>query len=146
MSVESYATLLNLKMVVPSSKSNYVAVDRDYWIYSFGSRIAEIDLDESWYLKRHPDVEAAIEKGLVSSAQQHYCESGYFEHRMPYQINVDEKWYIGQYEDVQTAIAKQHFTSAQEHFESIGFKEGRHPYPSFALRQRARQSAASNAA
>ena len=46
---ETYATLLNRKIVLPSSTSNYVAIDRDYWIASLAARLAEVDLDPAWY-------------------------------------------------------------------------------------------------
>ena len=137
MPFETYASLLNLKIIIPSSKSNYVAVEKSYWIASFFPRLAQIDLDQDWYLHRYPDVAAAIGSDMVADARQHYCESGYFEHRMPYRIDVDEAWYAAQYADVQAAVAKQVFGSAQEHFEAIGYREGRHPYAGFALRERA---------
>ncbi len=136
MPFETYATLLNLKIVIPSSKSNYVAIEKSYWIALFFPNIAQIDLDQDWYLKRYPDVAAAVGSDVVADAQQHYCESGYFEHRIPYQIDVDEGWYVAQYADVQAAVAKQVFNSAQEHFEKTGYREGRYPYAGFALRKR----------
>ena len=142
MPFETYAALLNLKIIIPSSKSNYVAVEKSYWIASFFPKIAQIDLDQDWYLQRYPDVAAAIGRDMIADARQHYCESGYFEHRIPYHIDVDEGWYIAQYADVQAAVAKQVFGSAQEHFEEIGYREGRHPYPGFSLRNRGDKPAA----
>ena len=136
MSVESYATLLNLKLVVPSSKSNYVAVDRSFWTHTFGCQIAEIALDEGWYRHRYSDVEDAVRSGALVDAKQHYRESGYFEHRMPFAIAVDERWYLNQYDDVGAAISRKLYGSAQDHFEEVGFKEGRLPYPGFSLSKR----------
>ena len=133
MSVESYATLLNLKLVVPSSKSNYVAVDRNFWTHSFGNLISAVALDDVWYCTRYPDVGEAVRKGVIRDAMQHYRESGYFEHRMPFPIFVDERWYLSQYDDVGSAIAKSVYSTAQEHFEEVGFREGRLPYPGFSL-------------
>lgn len=136
MPVESYATLLNLKLVVPASKSNYVAVDRTFWTHALGCQIAEIDLDEAWYCGRYPDVDEAIKDGVLAGARQHYRDSGYFEHRMPFAIAVDERWYLAQYDDVSATLSRKLYVSAQGHFEEVGFKEGRLPYPGFTLTKR----------
>jgi hypothetical protein len=140
MFVETYAAMLNRKLVIPSAKTHYVAVEKNYWIEFFGLRVANIDIDEAWYLERNPDVAQAVEAKIIKSAQQHYCQSGYFEHRMPYHISVDPEWYMDQYADVRDAIEKKVFPSAQAHFELIGFKEGRYPYPNFALRTKPQAS------
>ncbi len=136
MLVETYAAMLNRKIVIPSAKTHYVAVEKDYWIEFFGLRIANVEIDEVWYLDRYPDVAKAIEDKILKSATEHYCHSGYFEHRMPYYISVDPSWYVEQYPDVRDAIQNKVFASAQAHFELIGFKEGRHPFPNFALRMK----------
>lgn len=135
MPFETYATLLNLRKVLPSVKSNYVAIEKDYWISVFASKVGEVHVDEEWYLAKHPDVAEAIKDGAVASALEHYCFFGYFEHRMPYSIKVDSNWYVSQYDDVNLAITQNIFSSAQEHFEGVGFREGRHPYAGFALRK-----------
>lgn len=135
MPVETYATLLNLRKVLPSTKSNYVAVDRDFWISVLAQNISEIAFDPDWYLRRYPDVAEAIKLGILASPLAHYCRSGYFEHRMPYPIEVDSTWYLFEYPDVQLAITRHIFLSAQDHFEQIGYQEGRHPYAGFALRK-----------
>ena len=137
MLVETYAAMLNRKIVIPSAKTHYVAVEKNYWTEFFGHRIANVDVDEAWYLDRYPDVAKAIEDKILTSALEHYCQSGYFEHRMPYYISVDPQWYIEQYPDVRGAVENNVFSSAQAHFELIGFREGRHPFPSFALRMKA---------
>ena len=135
MPFETYATLLNLRKVLPSVKSNYVAIEKDYWIAVFASKVGEVCVREDWYLDKYPDVADAIRSGLVASALEHYCFFGYFEHRMPYPIEVDAAWYAAQYNDVHMALTQNVFSSAQEHFEAVGFREGRHPYPGFALRK-----------
>jgi hypothetical protein len=136
MLVETYATMLNRKLVIPSAKTHYVAVEKSYWIEFFGLRLACVDVDERWYLDRYPDVAKAIESNVLKTASQHYCQSGYFEHRMPYYICVDPDWYVEQYFDVKEAVENKIFPSAQAHFELDGFKEGRHPFPNFALRMK----------
>lgn len=135
MPYETYATLLNLRKILPSIKSHYVAVDRDYWVAMMEHSIRQIALDPDWYLRRYPDVSEAVRNGVLQSAMEHYCHSGYFEHRMPYRIECDPKWYLAEYPDVSRAIERNIFTSAQDHFEQIGYREGRHPYPGFALRK-----------
>ncbi len=133
---ETYASLLNRKILIPSQKSNYIAVDRDFWVVTVRSSIAKIAVDEAYYLARYPDVAQAIANGIIGSAAEHFCESGYFEHRMPYRIVVDEPWYLAQYPDIADALAAKAITSAQTHFEEVGFAEGRVPFPNFALRWR----------
>lgn len=135
MALETYATLLNLRKVLPSAKSNYVAVDRDFWVSILGRNISQIAFDAEWYLRRYPDVAEAVKLGVLRSALEHYCHSGYFEHRMPYFIEVESRWYLSAYPDIQPALNKNIFASAQDHFEQIGYQEGRHPYPGFALRR-----------
>ncbi len=141
--METYATLLNLKVIVPSTKTNYVAVERHYWQNAFEAKLSEIEVDEEWYLLQYPDVALALANRVVGNARQHYCQSGYFEHRMPYKIEVQPEWYMAQYPDVRDAVKQGVFASPQEHFERLGYQEGRFPYPEFALRKR-RASVATN--
>jgi hypothetical protein len=95
--------------------------------------LQRIKVDEAWYLRAYPDVQEAIQNGIVTDPQAHYCRFGFFEHRMPYRIVVDEPWYLAQYPDVSDAIVRQHFASGQAHFDLQGFREGRLPYPNFRL-------------
>ncbi len=132
--METYAALLNLKIVIPSSKTSYVAVDRDFWQSLFSTRISDVDVDEQWYLRRYPDVASAIRNGRLNSGHEHYVQIGYLEHRMPYSIEVDSNWYLSQYADVNEAVLNRTFASAQDHFEERGYREGRFPFPNFALR------------
>ena len=133
MPFESYATLLSRKVMVPSAKPGYVAVEQQFWAETLAGRIEAIALDEEWYCRRYPDVAGAIKAGVLPGARQHYRDSGYFEHRLPYPITVDARWYLMQYDDVSTALSRKLYPSAQEHFEEVGFKEGRLPYAGFSL-------------
>lgn len=45
--------------------------------------IPNIPFDEAWYCRRYPDVAAAVKCGLISSAQAHFIDYGYFEGRIP---------------------------------------------------------------
>ena len=134
--METYAALLNLKIIIPSSKTSYVAVDRDFWHSLFAARVADVDLDETWYLARYPDVADAMRQGTLDSAREHYVATGYLEHRMPYLIEVDNDWYLAQYGDVDEAVQNRIFFSAQDHFEEMGYREGRFPFANFSLRSR----------
>jgi hypothetical protein len=108
-------------------------VDLYFFISCMLPLLQRIKVDEAWYLRAYPDVQEAIENGIVTDPQSHYCRFGFFEHRMPYRIAVDELWYLAQYPDVSGAIARQDFASGQAHFDLQGFREGRLPYPNFRL-------------
>jgi hypothetical protein len=129
----SFAALMNQKVVVLSSESDYVAVEQHFFDECLRPLISRIVLDEDWYLERYPDVGQAIMKNIVKNAKDHYERFGYFEHRLPYLIQVQEVWYCEQYADVKDAIANRAFASGQSHFEMNGFREGRMPHPHFEL-------------
>lgn len=95
--------------------------------------LLRVRVDESWYLATYPDVAAAVRKGALKSAREHYIRAGYFENRLPASIMVDEEWYINEYPDVLTAIKSGALSSAQQHFERNGFKEGRLPAAGWSL-------------
>ena len=133
MMVPPYASILNRKLVVPSGKTPYLAVDEHFLVELMMPQVEKIRVDEKWYLTVHPDVNAAIASGVVSGAKAHYCRFGYYEHRMPHPIRVDEPWYINEYPDVRAAVSGKVFKSGQEHFDKMGYREGRIPYAEFRL-------------
>lgn len=100
--------------------------------------VRRVYVDEEWYLRRYPDVAAAVRTGAVSGAFDHYVRFGYWEDRMPYQINIDEQWYLQAHPDVKGAIAEGTYKTGQDHFNSVGYTEGRLPHPNFMLRVRIR--------
>jgi hypothetical protein len=100
----SYATLINLKLLIPSARTQYVAVDKDHLVDFLKPTLRQIFVDEAWYLATNPDVAEAIADGIVQDAKDHYISAGYYEHRMPYEIRVDGEWYLAQYADVQEAV------------------------------------------
>ncbi len=134
--VQSYATLINRKLLIPSSSSPYFAVEKHFFYGVMAAMIQQIAFDEEWYVASHPDVQEAIAAGTVASGWQHYVQHGFYEHRFPYPISVDEAWYLDAYPDVKAALQRQDVASAQGHFEASGFREGRLPFPNFALRAR----------
>jgi hypothetical protein len=129
----SFATLINQKVLLPSPRTQYIAVDKDHLIDIMKPVVTKIRFDEDWYLKNNPDIAAGIEAGKVASAAAHFICFGYYEHRMPYPIEVDEGWYLAQYPDVQDAVAKGVIENARNHFYAVGYREGRLPFANFAL-------------
>jgi len=128
----NYSVLLNEKLVVPSSTTQYVAIDQHFFYQLMRDFISKIYVDVPWYIGSNPDIEEAIANGL--SAKDHYCRFGYFEHRMPYAIKVEEEWYLDAYPDIKEAVEQRAFPSGQSHFDVIGYREGRIPAPGFSLR------------
>jgi hypothetical protein len=134
MKAASFATLINQKVLMPSVRTQYVAVDRDHLVDLLKTTLRTIYVDVEWYLQNNPDIAQAIENGIVENAQDHYITYGYYEHRMPYEITVEENWYLSQYSDVNEAVSKGMFSSARDHYYIAGFKEGRLPHAGFTLR------------
>lgn len=131
--VDTFATLINRKILVPSASSEYLAVERHFLNQLMIPLLEQVNVDEKWYLTTHPDVREAIARGDVQNAREHYVLHGFFEHRRPYRIDVDEKWYLSAYPDVKEALQRRDFESGQAHFETVGYREGRFPFPNFNL-------------
>lgn len=89
--------------------------------------------DEKYYLEKNPDVAAAVKANKISSAADHYFQTGYYENRLPSKILVDEGFYLSENSDVVQAIQRGILKSAQDHFENAGFSEGRLPYKDFSM-------------
>jgi hypothetical protein len=90
--------------------------------------IADVPVDEAWYLKRYPDIADAIDRGIVNSAKSHFVSDGYFEGRMPFPVNVDERYYLMQNPGVADHVRKGLLKSGQQHFDENGYSEGRLPF------------------
>jgi hypothetical protein len=134
--MEPLSAMINRKLMLPSQKTNYIAVETHYLSQLLKKQISDVFVDERWYVSRYPDVVGALTGGDLSTASDHYSMHGYYEHRMPYQILVDEKWYLAQYEDIAVAVKSGTFASGQVHFDELGYREGRIPYPHFRLKHR----------
>jgi len=89
--------------------------------------------DENFYLANNADISRAVKTKQISSAADHYFETGYFEGRLPRKLLVDEKFYLEQNPDVLDAVRKGKVKNAQEHFDCAGFREGRQPYAGFSM-------------
>ena len=133
LTLPSYATLINQRLVIPSNKKPFLAIDSHFIQKLLEPWVRRIRFDEAWYIGAYPDVQTAIEDGQIADARTHFCQFGYFEHRRPYSILVDEDWYLAQYADVREAVNSKLFTTGQAHFDSVGYREGRIPWPGFEL-------------
>jgi len=132
--MESYAALINKRILIPSQKVNYIGVEMHFLSRALKSYVDKIYMDEDWYLAKYPDIASAIKAGTISNAREHFQLYGFYEHRMPYEIVVDEQWYLDQYPDIRSAVEALAYVSGQHHFEELGYKEGRIPFAHFALK------------
>jgi hypothetical protein len=131
--VPTFSTLVNQRIVIPSERTQYMAVDRHFLFLCMQSMVTRVHVDEAWYEQRYPDVSKAVQQGAVGRPRDHYFRFGYFENRLPYRIEVDEDYYLETNPDIADAIRNGLFDRGQEHFEAVGYKEGRLPYPGFSL-------------
>ncbi len=134
--MEPLAALINQKLMLPSQKTNYIAVEMHYLSQALKCQVGRVFVDEDWYKTYYPDVIEALNSGEIATASQHYTIFGYYEHRMPYRILVDELWYTEEYPDIAAAVRFGTFASGQVHFDELGYREGRIPYPYFRLKLR----------
>ena len=120
--LKSYLTIGSTdgKPTVSCSYDDFVAMLRRV--------LAGIEVDEAWYLESYPDIAAAIEKGSVISAQQHFVNDGYFEGRQPFPIRVNERWYLMNNTGVADHVRQGKLESGQQHFQENGYAEGRLPF------------------
>lgn len=131
--MDTFATLVQRRILLPSLKTNYVGVEMHYLAVVMADQLRRIPIDQDWYLRRYPDVLSAIRDGSCADAADHYVRHGYYEHRLPREFRVDEPWYLEQHEDVRRAVRCRDYNSAQQHFDEVGFGEGRLPYANFSL-------------
>jgi hypothetical protein len=61
MDLGTYAGLLNQRIIIPSAKGNYIAVERHFFNSYLSPLLAKVKIDEKWYLEAYPDVREAIE-------------------------------------------------------------------------------------
>lgn len=92
--------------------------------------LAEVQVDETWYLRQYPDVREGIANGEIVSAAEHFRSWGYLESRLPADPIVDEIWYRAQNPDVLASIRDGTFKDAKEHYIQCGYREGRPSGPS----------------
>jgi hypothetical protein len=89
--------------------------------------LADVPVDEKWYVEQVPGLEEDLEAGAFSSAAEHYYFHGYLEGRLPQRPKVDEDYYFKTYPDVAEAVKSGEIKSGYEHFLTAGYAEGRMP-------------------
>jgi hypothetical protein len=90
--------------------------------------IADVPVDEAWYMERYPDLAEAVSQGVIASPKSHFVNDGYFEGRLPFPISVDERYYLTQNPGVADFVRKGDLKSGQQHFDEHGYQEGRLPF------------------
>ena len=55
-----YGSLLGRKMVVPSTRTGYIAVDQFLFFELMARRLVDVPVDDAWYLATYPDIREAI--------------------------------------------------------------------------------------
>jgi hypothetical protein len=126
-----------LELLLTSARLSEVGVVRnshdsdheDLRSFTQTCKMTKPELDEEWYLSQYPDVQAAIQSGLLKSALEHYRRHGILEKRLPSKPVVNEAWYLRAYPDVAQAIRERREMSAYDHFVKYGYREGRAPRP-----------------
>jgi hypothetical protein len=108
--------------------TTYASVAYDRLLQILAAMIADIDVDEAWYLTRYQDVADAIATGKAASAKEHFINHGFFEGRQPYRMLIDEAWYLRKNPDVAESVRLGALASAQAHFDENGYNEGRLPF------------------
>ncbi len=115
------------------SSGHYVELQEAKLLTLIRLLLGTVDVNEAWYLRTNPDVEAVVRSGGLKSGRDHYISAGYFENRLPRPVAVDEDWYLAEYPDVAEAIRSGGVSSAAAHFERSGFLEGRLPCAGWSL-------------
>lgn len=87
---------------------------------------AEDLFNESFYLANNPDVQAAVEAGIIDSGFEHFIETGQFQVRQPSPL-YDESYYLTTNPIVAEAVNLGFFTSGFQHYIEFGQFQFRNP-------------------
>ncbi len=123
----SFAELQFDNQVAGAADAPRFEISRPFLIRLLRPMFAIVRFDPAWYQAAYPDINAACRAGALTDLKGHYCEFGFFEHRLPCFVRVDETFYVTEYPDIGIAISEGRLASAQWHFETFGFREGRLP-------------------
>jgi hypothetical protein len=123
----SFAQLVFENQIAGAGDAVRFEISRAFLVRLLRPMFDALRFDPQWYQSAYPDIAAACQAGALTDLRTHYCEFGYFEHRLPCFVPVDESFYVGEYPDIGIAVAEGRIASAQWHFESFGFREGRLP-------------------
>lgn len=81
--------------------------------------------DIEFYAETYPDIEAARLAGMVGDLHTHFCETGFFEGRLPSEPPFDPEWYAAYYPDLAAVFPPGDANGLRNHFLSAGLAEGR---------------------
>lgn len=122
-----WLTLQSASGTVEFSNVEYlVFADRVMDSSAWGVPSGNVRFDAAFYLASNPDVAAALARGEITSAIDHFWTFGVREGRAPAGF-FDAAYYLSQNPDVQAQIADGRITSAFGHFLIEGQFSGRDP-------------------
>lgn len=124
----SFAQLVFESRLAGRPGADWFEISRPLLVELLRPMFRALRFDPQWYQSAYPDIAAACRAGTLSDVRAHYCEFGFFEHRLPCFVRVDEDFYASEYPDIGIAIAEGRVASPQGHFETFGFREGRLPW------------------
>jgi hypothetical protein len=87
-----------------------------------------VGFDESWYRKTYPDIDAAIENGVIPSGLFHYERFGRVEGRMP--CRFEAQWYAMVYPTATLEAGSSDPIALVRHYLDVGRYRGYLPYAS----------------
>ena len=99
-----YSVLMPQAGLETQKDAAVLQVTREQLLTLIRKLLLSVPVDEAWYRNTYPDVNLAIEKGVITSAKEHFVTNGYFEDRLPSKIVVDEEFYTSKYPDVAEGI------------------------------------------
>ncbi|MDA8052452.1 MAG: hypothetical protein M0002_21030 [Rhodospirillales bacterium] len=123
----SFAEMLFESHLAGSGDAPRFEISRQFLIRLLRPMFDMVRFEPKWYQSAYPDIAAACQAGALTDLKAHYCEFGFFEHRLPCFVRVDDTFYLGEYPDIGVAVSEGRVASAQWHFETFGFREGRVP-------------------
>ena len=94
MRITTFATLINQKILMPSPRTNYIAVDRNHLVDFLRPLLREVNWTPIGTCTIIPMSDRLFPTASSRSALEHYVTFGFYEHRMPYEIEVDDPWYL----------------------------------------------------
>jgi hypothetical protein len=123
-----FEILKNYLSIRPVKGAVTVSCPYENFVEMIRRLIADVPVNEAWYLGRYPDLAEAVSQGIIASPRSHFVNDGYLEGRLPFPISVDEKYYLAQNPGVADFVRKGDLESGQQHFDEHGYHEGRLPF------------------
>src|SRR5690606_13242451 len=102
-----------------------LVVSRHGLVELLKAMLANIVVDEPWYLETYPDVRRAVDEGSIADAETHSRTFGYFEGRLPAALGFDPDRYLEKNPDLKQPLGARGSDAIFEHFLRHGYQEGR---------------------